>query len=118
MAKDLARTQGSSEIETTRTGREITPPVDIYENDDELLLVADLPGVDPQELNVALDPPELRITGRRTDDGANETYARAFRITEAVDPNGIGAELSSGVLRVHLKKSAALRPRKIEVRSS
>ena len=118
MAKELTRSSGQQELETTRPGRQITPPVDIYENEQELLIVADIPGVEADGLDVALDPPELCITGRRGSDGTSDTYVRAFRIGEAVDPDGISAEVANGVLRVHLRKSAALRPRKIEVRAS
>lgn len=121
MAKDIVRpTSGSPE--TTRSGYELTPPVDIYENDQELLLVADLPGVGADRLEVKLDPPALRIEGRRPGKLQNEieevALVREFRIGEAIDPDGISAALKDGVLEVHLKKSRALRSRKVEVRAS
>jgi HSP20 family molecular chaperone IbpA len=115
MAKDLARNPAGAELEGTRTAREIAPLVDIYENDQELLIVADVPGVEKDGLSVQLDPPELRLEGRR---GDSERYVRAFRVSEVIDPEGISADLSNGVLQVHLKKSQAAQPRKIPVRTA
>jgi HSP20 family molecular chaperone IbpA len=96
--------------------RAVAPPVDIYENEQELLLVSDLPGVDPDALQISLDPPELRFEARN--EKAGTVYARVFRVDDRIDPEGISAELVQGVLRVHLKKSETLRPRRISVRSS
>jgi HSP20 family molecular chaperone IbpA len=100
--------------------REVAPPVDIFENEQELLLVADLPGVEPDGLNISLDPPELHIEARQSapPNGPGVVFGRSFRVDDRIDPNGISAELVQGVLRVHLKKSEALRPRRIAVRTS
>lgn len=109
-------------VSTRQTGaaepvrRQIAPLVDIYENDEQLLLIADLPGVDRQGLQISLDPPELRIEGRaELADGESVDYVRVFRVDERIDPDGISAALNAGVLRIQLKKSAALRPRRIQV---
>lgn len=115
MAKDLVRQPASAPLEGTRKAREITPPVDIYENDQELLIVADVPGVETRGLSVELDLPELRLAGE-LDDGTR--YTRAFRVSEAIDPEGISADLKNGVLTVHLKKSRTAQPRKIAVRAA
>lgn len=107
----------ASEVPATRA-REVALPVDIYEGTDELLLLADLPGVEPEGLNVSFDAPELRIEGRRgTGEGAS-VYTRTFRVSEQIDPNGISAELSAGVLKLRLAKAAQSKPRKIQVRAS
>ena len=99
--------------------RQVAPLVDIYENEQELLVVADLPGVERDALRISLDPPELRILARSTGiDGQAVEYARVFRVDERIDPDGISAALSAGVLRIRLKKTAALRPRRIEISSS
>jgi len=101
----------------------VTPPVDIYENQDEILLVADFPGVSKEDLSIRLDRAELVIEGIQAttgDDAPNRVlaFARTFRMPNTVDPNGVSAELTQGVLRVHLAKSEAAKPKRIEVRSA
>jgi HSP20 family molecular chaperone IbpA len=97
--------------------RQLPLPVDIYEGADELLLLADLPGVEPEGLNVSFESPELRIEGRRGSGETAPVYSRTFRVSEQIDPNGISAELSAGVLKLRLAKAAHTKPRKIEVRA-
>jgi len=98
--------------------RQLTPAVDIYENEREYLVMADLPGVSPEALHVQYEPPELVIQGDRPANGVPAIrYARAFQLDSSIDPEGISAELVGGVLRVRLPKKAAARPRKIAVRS-
>jgi len=97
--------------------REVPLPVDIYEGKDELLLIADLPGVEPDGLSVSFEAPELRIEGRRGSGDTASIYSRTFRVSEQLDPNGISAELSAGVLKLRLAKAAHTKPRKIEVRA-
>jgi HSP20 family molecular chaperone IbpA len=97
--------------------REVPLPVDIYEGKDELLLIADLPGVEPEGLSVSFEAPELRIEGRRGGGDTASIYSRTFRVSEQLDPNGISAELSAGVLKLRLAKAAHTKPRKIEVRA-
>jgi HSP20 family protein len=102
---------------TATRARQLTLPVDIYEGESELLLLADLPGVGPEGLNVSFESPELRIEGTRgTGEGA-DVYSRTFRVSEQIDPSGITAELSAGVLKLRLAKAAHTKPRKIEVRA-
>lgn len=97
--------------------RQVPLPVDIYENADELLLLADLPGVEPEGLSVSFEAPELRIEGRRGTGDAGSIYSRTFRVSEQIDPAGISAELNAGVLKLRLAKAAHTKPRKIEVRA-
>jgi len=107
----------SSENTTPTRARQLPLPVDIYEGTDELLLLADLPGVEPDGLTVNYESPELRIEGRRGTGEAASVYSRTFRVSEQIDPNGISAELSAGVLKLRLAKAAHTKPRKIEVRA-
>jgi HSP20 family molecular chaperone IbpA len=102
--------------EATRA-RQLPLPVDIYEGADELLLLADLPGVEPEGLSVSFEAPELRIEGRRGSGDTTSVYSRTFRVSEQLDPNGISAELNAGVLKLRLAKAAHTKPRKIEVRA-
>ena len=111
---DEDQIQRLSELQT------VTPPVDIYENDDGILIVADFPGVDPDTVNLRLDDGQLDLEGKQsvyTDEQAPTPvlFARSFRISDTIDPEGVSAELKSGVLRVSLKKSEAAKPRQIKV---
>jgi HSP20 family molecular chaperone IbpA len=107
------------QIAATREALELAPPVDIYENQEELLLVVDLPGVSPEAIKIDYDSPELRIRAERASNGDRPVaYFRAFRVDERIDPSGIEAELSNGVLSVHLQKSAALKPRRVAVKTN
>lgn len=119
MEQALSTKNGATE-KTRSPERRLTPPVDIYETSDGFLIVADLPGVASEGINIEYNPPELHVTGRIAGDAANPTlvYERRFEIGSGIDPASIEAELKQGVLRVTAKKSAALRPRRIDVRAS
>jgi HSP20 family molecular chaperone IbpA len=115
--EDKAVTQANESKAPATRAREIPLPVDIYEGKDELLLLADLPGVEPAGLSVSFEAPELRVEGRRGSGDAADVYHRTFRVSEQIDPSGITAELSAGVLKLHLPKAAHTKPRTIEVRA-
>jgi len=105
--------------EKPRPARELTPNVDIFENDNELLVVADVPGLDPNDIGVHVDLPEFRIEAKVQGSADRPVvYRRAFSVDERIDPERVKAEYKDGVLRVHLAKSAAFRPRRVEVQSS
>jgi len=114
--------QSGAEVEPTRDQRtaRVSPSVDIFENTDGFLIVADLPGVEPDGLTVEYNPPELRVFGRPKEGSAAEplVFERRFELGSGIDPESIQAGLSRGVLRIELKKSAALRPRRIAVRAA
>jgi HSP20 family molecular chaperone IbpA len=103
------------------------PHVDVWENDSELLVVADVPGVEREQVHVELEDGELRIEGRRSVDGRGAVlateqrpfdYRRAFVVPDGIDAEKIAAELKDGVLFVHLPKTAAKRTRRIEVKTN
>ena len=100
--------------------RRVSPPVDIYENGEGFLIVADLPGVEPDGLHVEFTPPELWVRAERRSAAGGEqiAYERRFELGSGIDSTSISAELKAGILRIELKKSAALRPRKIAVRAA
>jgi HSP20 family molecular chaperone IbpA len=117
-SKEDKSVTASTETNTSGTrARELPLPVDIFEGSDELLLMADLPGVEPDGLSVSFEAPELHIEGRRGMGDGSTVYNRTFRVSEQIDPNGISAELSAGVLKLRLAKAAHTKPRKIEVRA-
>ena len=116
--KSVSQTQDAKDATPSATrARQLPLPVDIYEGGEELLLLADLPGVEPDGLTVSFEAPELRIEGRRGSGDTASVYSRTFRVSEQIDPNGISAELTAGVLKLRLAKAAHTKPRKIEVRA-
>lgn len=122
MNHDTLEKRSGAELEPTRESRarRATPLVDIFENADGFLIVADLPGVEPSGLSVEYDPPELRVEAKTNVGGsASEVvYERRFELGSGIDPESIAAELKDGVLRIELKKTAAHRPRRIDVRAA
>jgi HSP20 family protein len=104
----------------------VAPAVDIYENAEELLVVADLPGVTQESLSLHLAKGELTFEGRRSDAAeagvapANNLpdYRRSFLVPQGIDAERISADLTAGILRVHLPKSASLKPRQIPITAS
>jgi HSP20 family molecular chaperone IbpA len=102
----IARQQAAQEA------RAVAPPVDIFENNDEILIVADFPGVERDALHVRLDASELTIEGQ----SEGTALRRAFQVTNTIDPDRISAELNAGVLRVRLVKREEAKPRRIEVK--
>jgi HSP20 family molecular chaperone IbpA len=104
-----------NKLETTRTRQARVPKVDIYENDQELLLLADLPGVASEQLNLAIEPPELRIEATGSETGP---FARTFTIDERIAVSDVTAELKNGVLTIKLPKVASQKPRQIPIRAS
>jgi len=117
-------TTGTDRNPETR-GVTMVPRVDVLENDNELLLLADLPGVRPEDVDVRFENGELSLHGRRTPSHAGKVrtlweyevanYYRSFRVTEKVAGDKIAADLKDGVLTVRLPKAEAHKPRKIAV---
>jgi HSP20 family protein len=99
----------------------VAPPVDIFENKDELLILADLPGVSRENLTVNFEKGRLSIEGRLQGFAADEEpfdYRRSFVVPQGIDADKIAANLQNGVLRLSLPKPAAAKPRQIEIKSA
>lgn len=99
----------------------VLPAVDIFENKDELLIFADLPGVTKDALTINFDKGQLTLEGRphefAPEEGAFD-YRRTFVVSQGIEADKITAHLQNGVLRLTLPKPAALKPRQIEVKAS
>jgi HSP20 family molecular chaperone IbpA len=115
----ITRRKAEDVAQNTRASREVTPRVDVYENADELLMLADMPGASADSVHVRLEGEQLTLEAERAlTSQSSIRYLRMFRMPATIDPDGISAELQSGVLHVHLKKSEASKPRTIPIRSS
>jgi HSP20 family protein len=102
----------------------VAPPVDIYENRDEILVLAEVPGARTDGITVRLEKNELYLHAQREDAGAGPgkawgaDYSRTFIVPRGIDAEKITAEMTAGVLRIRLPKNESLKPRRIEVRAS
>ena len=112
-------------VEATRPREPyMTPPVDIYETPESLVVIADLPGIDPAQLEVRVDNNILTLRGQSQyqmpgDQGYREytlvSFFRQFELSELIDQGGIRADLRHGVLTLTLPKAAKAQPRAITV---
>jgi HSP20 family molecular chaperone IbpA len=109
---------------TRNQERYMTPPVDIYETPEGLVVMADLPGVTRESLDVRVDNNILTIRGisRRTapSDPVYREYElinffRQFELGEKIDQGQISAELKHGVLTLQLPKAAEAKARQIAI---
>jgi HSP20 family protein len=116
----------TASAERTRSGCCYRPNVDILEQNDELLVLADVPGAHGDTIDVHFEDGTLEIRAAvspRHGDGRTclveeygiGDYYRSFQVSEAVDAGKISAEYVDGVLTLHLPKAEALKPRKIAV---
>jgi len=114
--------------EATRPEAYFQPPLDIYETQDALVLVADMPGVGGDAVHVEVDGDQLTIEGRIRPadyDGMKPvhveygvgSFRRRFTVSEAVDREGIKAQMRDGVLTLRLPKAAHARRRRIPIES-
>lgn len=121
---EITKSEGQ-EIEQTSQRMAVAPPVDIYENADEVLVVAEVPGVASDGVNLNFENNQLTIvaTASQPDLGGTALfrefedvdYRRSFELAPGIDPEGISAELSGGTLKIHLPKSKALKSRQIPI---
>ena len=126
-AKEKAEVTSAGE--QTRPGLVFTPAVDIFETDKEITLVADMPGVKAQDLDIDLHDNVLSLDGEvQLPEGSDEVdvireyhtgkYYRQFTLSQVIDQGKIEAAMKDGVLRLSLPKVEAATPRKIAVRST
>jgi HSP20 family protein len=94
------------------------PAADILENDEHYLVLADMPGVDPGDVEIELEAERLTIEGTVKSLSPPLVYRRVFQVGNGVDPNGVSAQLKQGVLHLTAKKSQSLQPRRIMVEAT
>ena len=103
-----------------------TPAADIYESDNELTVNLDLPGVDPNMVDIRVENNILTIRGERHFEEKQKEnfhrversygpFARAFTLSTSVDPDKIRANYKAGVLSITLPKAEAAKPKRIQI---
>jgi HSP20 family protein len=104
-------------------------PVDIYEHDDAFVVSASMPGLMPDELTISVEQQTITIHGEPKAEEASGmrpllqerrlgAFTRTFSLPVPIEATKVQAELNNGVLSLTLPKSEAVKPRKIQVKSS
>jgi HSP20 family molecular chaperone IbpA len=104
----------------------VVPPVDVFENEASITLLADLPGVPRDQLNVRVDGENLVLEATAATAGPENlqlvhgeaqipTYRRQFTLSRELDASRIDAQLRDGVLRLTIPKAEEAKPRRIQV---
>lgn len=115
-----------SKDEKTVPGRYFVPFADIYETDQALCVVMEMPGVERKDVNVALENGVLRVDGRidfAKYEGMEPVYTeynvghytRSFTLSDKIDQEGISAQLDDGVLTLTLPKAKEAQPQRISI---
>ena len=115
-----------SKDEKTVPGRYFVPFADIYETDQALCVVMEMPGVERKDVNVALENGVLRVDGRidfAKYEGMEPVYTeynvghytRSFTLSDKIDQERISAQLDDGVLTLTLPKAKESQPRRISI---
>ncbi len=109
------------------TSRPWAPSVDIFETENELLLKADLPGVEMKDIEIQLENGTLALRGERKYESSSKeggyhriersygSFARYFDLPDTLDPEAVKADYKNGVLTVTLPKKEVAKPRQIKV---
>ena len=88
---------------------------DIFENDDEYLVLADAPGVAGSGLDVTVHGERLTVRGERAVNGDRNVYERVFTLPQNAEQSSVSVTANEGVVRIHIPKTAQSKPRKIQV---
>ena len=123
--RDVAATNGDA----NRRAMAFTPAVDILERNETTVILADMPGVAPDDVDVTLERQVLTLRGKvnlQEPEGyrrlASEyrvgDYVRIFTLSDEIDQSKINAEFKNGVLRLELPRSPETKPKKISVKAA
>lgn len=110
-----------------RTARPWSPAVDIFETENELVLKADLPDINPEDIDVQVENQTLTVKGNRkfeqqTGKGGYHriersygSFVRTFAVPSTVDTQNVVAGYNNGVLTITLHKKEAAKPRQVKI---
>ena len=114
------------EGESTKPQKQFLPAVDIYETDQAVTVIAEMPGVAKDGIEISLEEGVLTMVGQRSNgeergkvllrEYESGCYRRRFTVSEAIDQEKIEAVMANGILTLILPKVAPARPRRIEVK--
>ncbi|MEN6577787.1 MAG: Hsp20/alpha crystallin family protein [Phycisphaerales bacterium] len=105
------------------------PAINIYQQDDAVVLTAEVPGIQPEDLDLTVLNDSVTLTGRRTETEPPQDsrfyrrerpagpFSRTVALPDAIDPNSVKADYRNGVLRVQMAKAESAKVRKIAIKS-
>lgn len=107
-----------------------TPPIDLSETNDKFTIKAEIPGIDPKEIDISVNNNTLLIKGEKKEEkeekGKNYyrmerrygSFSRSIDLPASVDTNKVSAEYKNGVLEINLQKKEEVKPKQINVKVS
>ena len=125
--KELDRVREGGDSEGSTATAEWAPAVDIKEEADKFVLLADLPGVKPEEIDVSMEGGVLTIRGEKRTEAKTEkegykrvertygSFYRRFSLPDTANSDAISAKTNHGVLEIVIPKREAVQPKKISV---
>lgn len=130
LSRLFGRTYGGSEALRSSAGGVWMPSMDVYESEDKIVAKLELPGIDPDNVDVSVEDSTLTISGVRefSDEVKEESYhrverrygsfTRAIALPQTADTENVNASFDKGVLTIEVAKVAKAKPKKIEVKAS
>ena len=126
----FGRTYGGTELTRASAAGSWAPALDVYETPEKLVATVELPGMDPEDVEVAVEDSTLTINGSRefskeTDEQNYHrierrygSFSRAIRLPETADAERVEARFDKGVLTVEIPNREETKPRRIEVKAT
>jgi HSP20 family protein len=114
----------------TGSGAAVTPALNVWTGEDELLVTAELPGIDPHQLDVQVHGNELTLRGSYPEPELTEgqqwirqerpagAFLRSLRLPFSVEPGKVDATYSNGVLALKLPRAEAEKPKRIQIKTA
>jgi len=122
--EDMAASRGEEKDLTTNSW---APAVDIYETENEVVLTAEIPGIEEKDVEIKVEDNTLTLRGERKFEKETKeenyhrieraygSFFRSFTLPSYVDPDKIEAEHENGILKIRMPKRAELKPRKVKI---
>ena len=117
--KQMINNEEQQKVERALPVQYLTPEVDIYETEHELVLLANLPGAEEQDLQLEVKRGVLTLEAEQAaiEGAARKAYYRQFKLSERINADAGSAELKDGVLTLRLPKAEEAKPKKIAVKT-
>ena len=130
LSRLFGRTFGGSEVLRPGAGSGWMPSMDVYETEDKIVATLELPGIEPDNVDVSVEDSTLTISGRR--EFSNEvkeesfhrverrygSFTRAITLPQTADTQKVNANFDNGVLTIEVAKAERAKPKKIKVKAS